>query len=308
MDNQKFRQLVTKNGDFTVKEVPKKKFFLKFERSAAGIMPVKGPYTLFLLEKKGMTTEQAVRRVAARLAIPVKEIGYAGLKDKHAATSQYVTIKNASAGFRENDMSLTPVGKTNRHINIGDLEGNFFEIRVQRLLGGKMSVLKKPVPNYFGFQRFGTGGKNSAIGLLILRRQYEQALEAINEIQNEEFADIREAGRKRLKFFVHAYQSDLFNKVLKGCIINKRKTKEKIKVPGYGSRRLNSRMGRLLASDSIRTQDFAFPDLGFACRGYERKAFIMVKDLSWKESDGATALSFFLPSGSYATTIIEAIL
>ena len=55
----------------------------------------KGKYAIFLLKKENYTNERAVQKIAEKLRIPRKFIGYAGNKDKVAVTTQYISIKNS---------------------------------------------------------------------------------------------------------------------------------------------------------------------------------------------------------------------
>jgi tRNA pseudouridine13 synthase len=67
--------------DFVVEEIPD--YIVSSE---------KDEHTIFLLQKQEVDTFDAIRRIAQRLRISLFEIGYAGLKDKHALARQYVSI------------------------------------------------------------------------------------------------------------------------------------------------------------------------------------------------------------------------
>jgi len=300
MDRKKFLELVKKEENFRVTEIPKKKFLSKYERSRGGIKDVQGPYTIFILQKRGLTTEQAVRIVSSRLRVPTSEIGFAGLKDKFALTEQYISVKGYHEGFREENISLRPAGKSSRPIAVGDLEGNAFWILI-----GKKTVLKKifSMPNYFGFQRFGSRGENAKIGLLLLKREYAAAIEMINNSCETRFPFLKSVPKKRLKFFVQSYQSQMFNLAVRSMKSAGRK--KMIRVPGYNMK-ASPEISGLMKKDSIKEKDFEFPDLRFRCDGYERPASVEVKNLSIKTTEHGTEISFALPPGSYASSALEA--
>ena len=81
---------IEKPEDFVVNEIIEKKFLQSFERTGKGVRKITGPYTLFLLRKREMTTHSAIEKVSGEFGLNVKEIGYAGLKDRFAVTSQYI--------------------------------------------------------------------------------------------------------------------------------------------------------------------------------------------------------------------------
>ncbi|MBI4014904.1 MAG: tRNA pseudouridine(13) synthase TruD, partial [Candidatus Aenigmarchaeota archaeon] len=205
-----------KPEDFIVEEILEDKFFRKYSRDSGRVVPVEKKFVLAVLRKRFMTTEEAMERVAWRLALPRSRIGYAGLKDKFAITYQYVTFPveaEARLGkVSDERMKLEKVGYTDSAINIGELKGNKFTITLH---GGKVPrAIPKEFPNYFGPQRLGKEGKNARIGEAIIRRDYASAVKEINAIYNSSFTDIIQMPKPKLKFFVHAYQARLFNALL----------------------------------------------------------------------------------------------
>ena len=66
--------------DFVVDEIPLYEF--------SG----EGEHLVLKVRKKGLATWEVVSKVANFLGINAREIGYAGLKDKHAMTTQYISI------------------------------------------------------------------------------------------------------------------------------------------------------------------------------------------------------------------------
>jgi tRNA pseudouridine13 synthase len=188
--------LFNKNSDnFIVKENP----LYDFSGS--------GEHLVLTIRKKNLTTWELIDRVAHIAGVKSKEIGYAGLKDKHALSVQNISIhKKYESVIQKIENSSIKILATNYHdnkIKIGHLKSNNFRImlkKVDRVNANKLTQVLKSIksfgiPNYFGFQRFGNDGKNYELGAKIVEK------------------DKKPRGKKEL-FLVSAYQSKLFNEWL----------------------------------------------------------------------------------------------
>jgi len=263
---------------------------------------VAGPYTVFRLTKRNFTTADAVRLVAERLGVPRSAVGVAGLKDKFAVTMQYLTAKGDHKGFSTAHVTLERIGFNKRAITTGDLLGNRFTIR----LHGIECPFTQPrdVPNFFGDQRFGKDRKNSLIGKLLLQRTYEQACTLANVHTLPDKA--------RLKFFIHAYQSLLFNSTLEQYRKNHTLRGKRGDILGYDSRPTNraffSFSHTLLTEDTLSLASFRFDDLRLMCRGSVRDLAITPQDFSSRKERDTTVVEFFLPKGCYGTVIVDFLL
>lgn len=58
------------------------------------VQPAAGPFALYRLTKTSLGTPEAIQAVCTRWNVHRKRISYGGLKDRHAVTSQYLTIHN----------------------------------------------------------------------------------------------------------------------------------------------------------------------------------------------------------------------
>jgi tRNA pseudouridine13 synthase len=127
-----------------------------------------GEHVLLQLSKRNTNTEWLARRAATVAGVPMRDVSYAGLKDRHALTNQWFSVR--MAGRPEPDWRLlegedTRVLRVCRHgrkLRRGVLEGNHFVILVRNLQGdlGSLSarlqgLREGGMPNYFGEQRFG---------------------------------------------------------------------------------------------------------------------------------------------------------
>lgn len=186
--------------DFIVDEIPLYEF--------SG----EGEHLVLHVRKKDMTTWEMITALAKYLKIKQRDIGYAGLKDKHAMTMQYVSLlakdnEEKLKTFNHDKIKILGTYRHNNKIRIGHLKGNHFKVRLKKVLGVQRdkldSVLKwikaNGVPNYFGNQRFGTDGNNWQEGKAIV----------------EGTLKIRD--KKTRTFLLNAYQSYLFN-----CWLSKR--------------------------------------------------------------------------------------
>lgn len=143
------------------------------------------PYTLagagehlwVKLRKRGYNSEQVAKQLARTAGVTRREVGYAGMKDRHAITVQWFSLHLVARP--DPDWSALPDGmmvlESTRHarkLKTGALAGNRFDIVLRDCRDGSLihdrdEVLRRGeelrtrgVPNYFGEQRFGHGGGN----------------------------------------------------------------------------------------------------------------------------------------------------
>jgi tRNA pseudouridine13 synthase len=146
-----------------------------------------GEFAYFLLRKRNMTTTEAVREVCRILKVKPSEVGYAGLKDKRALTEQYLSVRRPKVirDFEGENLSLKFLGFGDRPLSLGEIEGNFFRIRITHLSGRERARLKEGLEfvrrfgfeNYFGDQRFGSvKHAEEFVVRHLLRHDYEGAM------------------------------------------------------------------------------------------------------------------------------------
>lgn len=158
--------------DFVVKEVP------LYEPVGSG------EHCYYILEKKGRTTLACISDIAKYLNIKEVDIGYAGLKDKHAVTSQVVSIRMTSKEapvIKSGGFTMEFIGRHQNKIKIGHLKGNRFTLTLENLdknypakLSKKVEWIKQNgIPNYFGKQRFGNRSNNHLAGISVLKKDFK---------------------------------------------------------------------------------------------------------------------------------------
>lgn len=303
---------IEKPEDFIVREIIDKKFLQRFSRGGKKITEQSG-YFLYKLRKENTTTKQAIGKIAKSLGIKESDIGYAGLKDKFAVTEQYVTMKKDAGDLKISSISLEKIKPTNKFLSIGDLNGNEFVVMLHDTrFNSKIfdEIKSRPMPNYFGLQRFGMNRNNHVIGKYIIARNFDKALKTISNNSRRKYDKIYDVPKNELKFYIHSYQSWIFNEVLSE-IIKKKKTANEIKIVGcnakLGKSFADNIISAILKKERITPEDFSLRDLGISCIGSLRKAFISVTDIEYRRSGDTLTMNFKLPKGSYATVLINEI-
>lgn len=145
--------------------------FFRVEEVPAYLPSGEGEHLFVEFEKSGLGTREAVDRIAKALGLSPRDAAHAGLKDKHAVTTQWASFWR---GDRERALALELEGvrilSAARHGNklrTGHLRGNRFVIRVTDTTSPASAfeavlarLASAGCPNYYGEQRFGIGGGN----------------------------------------------------------------------------------------------------------------------------------------------------
>ncbi|HYQ16154.1 MAG TPA: tRNA pseudouridine(13) synthase TruD [Polyangiaceae bacterium] len=182
--------------DFVVDELP--------AYAASG----KGEHQYLLLRKRLLTTPELVRRVARACGVNERDVGYAGLKDKYAVTTQWLSLCTKTPISAELDLGpgveLLSVTRHDNKLRTGHLLGNRFSITLVGVHDDALSraqaiasrLKEDGLPNYFGAQRFGHLGRNLPDAISWLARGGR--------------------GRNRFeqKLFPSVVQSEIFNRYL----------------------------------------------------------------------------------------------
>lgn len=170
-----------------------------------------GEHTLARIEKRGLNTQDAVERIARALGVDPRDAGYAGLKDRHARTTQWISLPRVdparALSLELDGVRVLEAGRHRNKLKTGHLRGNRFTLRVsgvcdldaalRHALAIETELRFHGCPNYYGEQRFGRDGANAARGVRWLRGEVPAP---------------RDRFQRRLQ--VSAVQSTLFNQVL----------------------------------------------------------------------------------------------
>ncbi|WDS37246.1 tRNA pseudouridine(13) synthase TruD [Pseudoxanthomonas sp.] len=166
-----------------------------------------GEHLLLTLRKRGLNTSDVARRLAQWAGIGEVGIGYAGMKDRHAVTTQRFSVhlpKRVApelATLAGEQLEVVDSTWHNRKLPRGALAGNRFTLVLRQVQGDQAAIdarlrdiAARGLPNWFGEQRFGRGGNN-----------VNQALAMFEG---------RKVKREQRSMLLSAARSELFNRVL----------------------------------------------------------------------------------------------
>jgi len=163
-----------------------------FVNEIANIDLNEGNYLIIKVKKKNWDTMNLARVLSNILGISQKRIYYAGTKDKRAIAIQYFSIKNANEEIVEKlkssrlrDVEIEIVGNSRKAVNLGNLLGNEFSIKIvdvntneieEKIEAIKRELMDKGSPNFFGLQRFGSIRYiTHEVGKMIVKGRFEDA-------------------------------------------------------------------------------------------------------------------------------------
>lgn len=146
-----------------------------------------GPFRVYLLEKKGWNTADAIARIAQEKRVSLNRFAYGGKKDRHGHTFQYVTVQHAADlslvtpgySFQALGYSPEPIGPT--HILTNRFELVLREMdpdEARRVAANAQQMAAQGFPNYFDDQRFGSLDRERGfIAEKALQGRWEEALQ-----------------------------------------------------------------------------------------------------------------------------------
>lgn len=167
-----------------------------------------GNHLWLWVEKRSANTDWVASELARVITCAARDVGYAGLKDRHAITRQWFSVpvtKTTLQSLEEADIEGVKILETRPHtrkLKRGTLDGNRFQLKIRQFAGDTGQTVRRleqiracGVPNYFGPQRFGHGGQNVERGLHLLQKRARLA-------------------RNKRSIYLSAIRSFLFNQVL----------------------------------------------------------------------------------------------
>jgi tRNA pseudouridine13 synthase len=289
-----------------------------------------GEHLYLHLSKTGHTTAHVMRELAAQLGLRPQDIAAAGLKDRHAVTTQWLSLpakaERRLPGFALEGVEILATSRHGNRLGMGHLKGNRFTVRVREAAGTAglaektLSELQRlGIPNYFGPQRFGLGGLNAEEGLKVLRgesRLRDPAVRRflVSSVQSLVFN----------RFLALRLERELFAGLLTGDMAKKHDTGGVFEVQDAITESLRAARGEVSATGTLfgrkvkpLTQDAGAlehealaawgltPEAFSSRKGDRRIVRIFAEDASVvPESDGYT-VTFSLPRGSFATSLLR---
>lgn len=155
-----------------------------------------GEHLILFVEKINLTTHDLIRRVAKAFRVPRTDVGYAGMKDKHAITRQHLSIYLPDPAGDESGLhrlGYHPNAKVlwhtrhGRKIRRGYHGGNRFVIRIRKVEPTHAVRAKcvldrldqQGIPNFVGDQRFGFRQNGHLLGRMLLLDEHESFIDEL---------------------------------------------------------------------------------------------------------------------------------
>lgn len=303
-----------------------------------------GSHLYISITKEMLNTKDMASMIARALGINEREIGFAGLKDRNAVTTQTISVPAKDLTENGTRETVEKISHLPIRINWAKLHGN--KLRTGHLLGNRFSIIisgiedmnssferaekikslliENGLPNYFGSQRFGAEGNNSEKGRKIIT------------------GELRIMDRWLRRFLISSFQSEmansylaerlnrgLFNKILEGDIAKKYETgglfevkDVKAEQPRYEKKEISftapiygTDMWKACGESAILEQEI-FDSFGIRWESMEKSGVsgtrrlgrLLVPDIKIEKCQEGLKLEFFLPKGAFATTVLREIM
>ena len=278
-----------------------------------------GEHDYLWIEKTGANTEWVSRQLARFADVPAKDVGYAGLKDRHAITRQWFSVPRWHAPqwyeLEVEGVKLLDVQRHNKKLRRGAhkvnrfyivLRGDGLHTHAEAIERRVQAIREQGVPNYFGEQRFGRDGNNVSLadawasGKRLPRHKRSIAISTARSFMFNDYLDTR-------------VQAGTWNTILPG---------DKANLDGTGSvfdvedvdeeieRRCREMdihpTGELAGDGSTGTNESWIASLGKArVEPGTRSLRLRVSELSYSIAEDAIELSFTLGRGAFATSVLR---
>ncbi|MFH4617469.1 tRNA pseudouridine(13) synthase TruD [Vibrio furnissii] len=294
-----------------------------------------GEHVMVRIRKTGENTSFVANELAKACGVKSKDVSWAGLKDRHAVTEQWLSVHMPLGKFPNLSMFLAQypsievleMQRHNKKLRPGDLRGNRFEVVLSEVtdmddvLRRLAVVAEQGVPNYFGNQRFGREGNN------------------VTEARRWGRDNVRSRNQNQRSLYLSSARSWIFNHIVSArieaaCFYRfidgdvALVGKEQVLVAADQLAEWNAKLQQgeavisaaLAGDNALPTQNEALaleqpqldaePDLMALIRGnrmrHDRRAVsLMPQDLSWDVDGDQITLRFALDAGSFATSIVR---
>jgi tRNA pseudouridine13 synthase len=269
-----------------------------------------GEHDWLWVEKTGANTTWVAEQLAKHAGVHPRDVGYSGLKDRHAVTYQWFSIRRPSgegtdwSPFEAEGVNVLEQHRHQRKLKRGAHKGNVFRIALrgkdldahEYAIDERLKLIgEQGVPNYFGEQRFGRDGSNIELGEAVLTG--------------------RRLSRNKRSIGISALRSVEFNNELSERIDE-----------GTWNLMLPGDKANLNGSGSVFDVEEVTDDLVRRCieldihpcgtlpalekigvKAAFRPLRVRVGDPGWKKGEDAFWLEFQLPKGSFATSVLREI-
>ena len=301
-----------------------------------------GDHVFVLVEKRELTSPQAAQAIARALGIAERDIGIAGMKDRHAITRQWMSLPppvtpEAARALAIEHVAIVEVARHPHKLRSGHVRGNRFALRV-RDPGPDAAVRARAIldrlaeapgaPNWYGEQRFGRDGDNAARGRALVTgaqaRGRDKRMDRlmVSALQSELFNTWLVA-RIADGLYATAISGDLLHKVGGGMFDCTAPEIDAPRVRGgeviptgpmFGAEMRGPADGTDAAAREAVILDGAgltrdtFTRVRAIAEGTRRDAAIAVRDVAVELDADGLVVRFALPGGAYATAVMREVM
>ena len=293
-----------------------------------------GEHDFLWVEKVAANTDWVARQLARHAGVRAADVGYSGMKDRHAITRQWFSVPRRETGwasFAAEGVTILDVRRHHRKLRRGAHAGNSFRIalRTPRATALRQAAEERlacvadcGVPNYFGPQRFGRDGGNIDLarrlfsGARLKRDKRSIAISAarsflFNEILSARVADgswqqVLPGEVVNLDGSGSVFRADSVDETLE------RRAREMDIHPTATLWGLRSEISGEVIETLERNATDVHADLRtglerLSVKAAHRPLRMRVADLSWEIENDALWLEFTLPPGAFATAVLREI-
>lgn len=301
-----------------------------------------GEHLYLKVTKRGLSTPDLVKNFSSVLGVKAQAVGVAGLKDARAVTTQMVSVQGVDADrisrltIDEQLLNVEILGRHRNRLRTGHHAGNRFRLVIREVASHARESVpailaelsRHGVPNYFGPQRQGKSGDNYEVGASLL-----------NDARRRD-----KMSRTKRMWYLNSYQSYLFNRILArridridrvsvgdwamklqngACFLVEDAEKEQVRADCFeisptgilfGSRVSWAEgepglIEQAVVAEAGTTQE-ALVEAAKACgfRGERRALRVPVAELDWSLEGPNLTLTFALPPGAYATSVLREVM
>jgi tRNA pseudouridine13 synthase len=274
-----------------------------------------GEHLYLRIEKRGENTRWVAAQLARCYGVAPVDVGYAGQKDRHAVTRQWFSVRvprrDAAGEPVLNGANVTVLAHEwhHRKLRPGDHAANRFMVRLDGLDGDVTALVERlvllgragqwTVPNYFGPQRFGHGGGNTARARAWLVERGRPP-----------------RGRDDRALLLSTARAMLFNHVLAARVrdgswqtpVDGDALAGELPTGPLWGRGRTPVTGRAAALEVVALADHVawLDPLEHCGLSQDRRPLALtVAEFEVERTDGAVALRFVLPAGGFATSVLR---
>ncbi|CAM4067789.1 tRNA pseudouridine(13) synthase TruD [Vibrio neonatus] len=289
-----------------------------------------GEHLMLRVRKTGENTSFVANELAKFCGVKSKDVSWAGLKDRHAVTEQWLSVhlpKSDDLNFAlftqmHPSIEILQTTRHNKKLRPGDLKGNSFELTLSEVTdvdaveARLQAISEQGVPNYFGAQRFGNNGNN------------------LDEARRWGRDNVRTRNQNKRSLYLSTARSWIFNQIVSarieqqcfdsavlgdvllsstGTVLLDEATLANAPSLGAITAALAGDNALPTANKALEIEQVAVdaePDLMALIRGnrmrHDRRIIKLIPEqLTWSSEDDQVVIKFWLDSGCFATSIMR---